>query len=408
MYDFAVIGGGIVGLSTARALLKRHPGAGIIVLEKEGSWARHQTGHNSGVIHSGVYYKPGSLKARFSREGASTLVEFCRQHGVAYEVCGKVIVATEEREMPLLRNLYERGLANGLGVEKIGPEELREIEPHAAGLAALRVPETGIVDYVGVARALAGEIAREGGELRPGTRVEDVSERGDGVEISTSYGTFRARTLINCAGLYSDRVAAMSGVAPTAKIVPFRGEYYELSPERRSLVKGLIYPVPNPAFPFLGVHFTRMVEGGVEAGPNAVLGLAREGYRKTDVNPRELAEILGYGAFWRLAAKNWWTGAGEVLRSLSKGAFVRSLQRLVPEVEEGDLVPAEAGVRAQALKKDGTLVDDFLIVEGERSVHVLNAPSPAATACIPIGVHVAERAAEKAGSRSTGRRGARG
>ncbi len=404
MHDFAVIGGGIVGLSTARALLKRHPGAGVVVLEKEASWARHQTGHNSGVIHSGIYYKPRSLKARFSREGAARLVEFCEEHGIAYEICGKVIVATERREMPLLKNLYERGRENGLGVEKIGPEELREIEPHAAGIAALRVPETGIVDYVGVAKAFAGEIAEAGGDLESGTRVEGISERGERVELLTNRGTFRARTLVNCAGLYSDRVAAMSGVTPPAKIVPFRGEYYELSPERRALVKGLIYPVPNPAFPFLGVHFTRMVEGGVEAGPNAVLGLAREGYRKADVNLRELAEILGYGAFWRLAAKNWWTGAGEVFRSLSKGAFVRSLQRLVPEVREGDLVPAEAGVRAQALKGDGGLVDDFLIVTGERSVHVLNAPSPAATACIPIGESVADRASEKAGSRWMGRR----
>ena len=404
MHDFAVIGGGIVGLSTARALLKRHPGAGVVVLEKETSWARHQTGHNSGVIHSGVYYKPGSLKARFSREGATALVEFCREHGIAHEICGKVIVATERREMPLMENLYERGLENGLAVEKVGPAELREIEPHAAGIAALRVPETGIVDYVGVSKAFAREITEAGGELEPGTRAEGISERGEGVEVSTSRGTFRARTLVNCAGLYSDRVAAMSGVAPPAKIVPFRGEYYELAPEKRSLVKGLIYPVPNPAFPFLGVHFTRMVEGGVEAGPNAVLGLAREGYKKTDVNPRELAEILGYGAFWRLAAKNWWTGAGEVFRSFSKGAFVRSLQRLVPEVREDDLVPAEAGVRAQALKGDGSLVDDFLIVEGERSVHVLNAPSPAATACLPIGEHVAERAARKAGRRPTERR----
>jgi L-2-hydroxyglutarate oxidase len=405
MHDFAVIGGGIVGLATARVLLMRHPDSGVVVLEKEASWARHQTGHNSGVIHSGVYYKPGSLKARFSRAGAAGLVEFCREHGIAYEICGKVIVATERREIPLLKNLYERGLENGLRVEKIGPEGLREREPHAAGIAALWVPETGIVDYVGVARAFAREIAERGGDLEPGTRVEGISERGGGVEISTTRGTFRARTLVNCAGLYSDRVAAMSGVTPPAKIVPFRGEYYELAPEKRSLVKGLIYPVPNPAFPFLGVHFTRMVEGGVEAGPNAVLGLAREGYAKTDVNLRELAEILGYGAFWRLAAKNWWTGAGEIFRSLSKGAFVRSLQRLVPEVREGDLVPAEAGVRAQALKKDGSLVDDFLIVEGERSVHVLNAPSPAATACIPIGESVAERASEKAGSRSAGRKG---
>ena len=404
MYDFVVIGGGIVGLSTARALLRRHPGSGVVVLEKETTFARHQTGHNSGVIHSGIYYKPGSLKARFCREGAASLVEFCREHAVAHEVCGKVIVATQRREVPLLESLHERGLANGLRVEKIGPEELRGIEPHAAGIAALRIPETGIVDYVGVSEAFVREITEAGGELEPGTRVEGILERDGGVEVSTGRGVFRARTLVNCAGLYSDRVASLCGVTPPAKIVPFRGEYYELSPGRRSLVRGLIYPVPNPAFPFLGVHFTRMVEGGVEAGPNAVLGLAREGYKKTDVNLRELAEILGYGAFWRLAARNWRTGAGEVFRSFSKGAFVRSLQKLVPEVREDDLVPAEAGVRAQALKMDGKLVDDFLIVEGERSVHVLNAPSPAATACIPIGEHVAERAARKAGRRPTGRR----
>jgi (S)-2-hydroxyglutarate dehydrogenase len=391
VYDFAVIGGGIVGLSTARALLDRYPDAGVLVLEKESGWARHQTGHNSGVIHSGIYYKPGSLKARFCKEGAERLVEFCREYGVSYEVCGKVIVATESGEMPRLRNLHERGVENGLAVEEIGPVELKEIEPHATGIAAIKVPSTGIVDFVGVAETFAEIVTKRGGELRAGTEVTGISETGNGVELRAAGKSFRARALINCAGLQSDRVAALGGVEAGARIVPFRGEYYDLAPESRHLVKNLIYPVPDPSFPFLGVHFTRTVEGGVEAGPNAVLGFAREGYKKTDVRLKDLAEVLSYPAFWWLAGKNWKTGAGEVFRSLSKSAFVRGLQRLVPEVEEGDLVPTEAGVRAQALKKDGTLVDDFLIVEGERSVHVLNAPSPAATACIPIGEAIVDR-----------------
>jgi L-2-hydroxyglutarate oxidase len=391
VYDFAVIGGGIVGLSTARVLLDRYPDAGVLVLEKESGWARHQTGHNSGVIHSGIYYKPGSLKARFCKEGAERLVEFCREYGVSYEVCGKVIVATESGEMPRLRNLHERGVENGLAVEEIGPGELKEIEPHATGIAALKVPSTGIVDFVGVAETFAEMVAERGGELRAGREVTGISEAGNGVELRTAGKSFRARALINCAGLQSDRVAALGGVEAGARIVPFRGEYFVLSPESRHMVKNLIYPVPDPSFPFLGVHFTRTVEGDVEAGPNAVLGFAREGYKKTDVRLKDLAEVLSYPAFWRLAGKNWKTGAGEVFRSLSKSAFVRGLQRLVPEVEEGDLVPTEAGVRAQALKKDGTLVDDFLIVEGERSVHVLNAPSPAATACIPIGEAIVDR-----------------
>jgi L-2-hydroxyglutarate oxidase len=391
VFDFAIVGGGIVGLSTAVALGRRHPGAGILVLEKEAALARHQTGHNSGVIHSGVYYKPGSLKARYSKEGGAALVEFCREHGVACEVCGKVIVATEPGELPQIDLLHERGLKNGLAVEKIGPAELRELEPHAAGLAAIRVPSAGIVDYVGVVHAFARLVEERGGEIRTGARVEEVSATDGGVEIGTGRGTFRARTLVNCAGLYSDRLAEMSGVEPGMKIVPFRGEYYDLVPEKRHLVRNLIYPVPDPNFPFLGVHFTRTVQGGVEAGPNAVLGLAREGYKKTDVNLKELAEVLRYGAFWRLAAKNWRMGLEEIHRSFSKGAFVRSLQRLVPEIREDDLVPAPAGVRAQAMTKDGRFIDDFLIVGGKSSLHVLNAPSPAATAAIPIGEYIAER-----------------
>jgi len=391
MFDFAIVGGGIVGLSTARALLGRHPNAGVLVLEKEEGWARHQTGHNSGVIHSGVYYKPGSLKARFSREGVAALLEFCREQRIAYEICGKVIVATKPDELPRLDDLYERGLKNGLKVEKIGPDELEELEPHAAGLAALKVPETGIVDFTQVAEAFATVVEEEGGVLRTSTEVEDVSETEDEVEISTNRETFRARSLVNCAGLHSDRVALLCGVETGVKIVPFRGEYYELKPETRHLVKNIIYPLPDPSFPFLNVHLTRTVEGGVEAGPNAVLALAREGYRKTAINIKDSFEALTYPGLWRLARTYWRTGIGELVRSYSKKVFTRSLKKLVPEVEEEDLAPIEAGVRAQALAKDGELVNDFLIVDGKSSVHVLNAPSPAATAAIPIGETIAER-----------------
>ena len=395
VFDFVVIGGGIVGLSTARALLGRHPGARLAVLEKEGGWARHQTGHNSGVIHSGIYYKPGSLKARFCLEGARALVEFCRERGIDYEVCGKIIVATEPGELPLLDALYERGLKNGLAVEKLDPTQLKEAEPHASGLAALSVPSTGIVDYTRVARAFATLVEEKGGQLLTGTAVQGVSEGGHVVEVRTNRGLIRARTLVNCAGLHSDRVARLCGVDPGTRIVPFRGEYYELRSEKRYLVKNLIYPVPNPNFPFLGVHFTRSVEGMVEAGPNAVLGLAREGYKKTDFVLKDFVEELTYPALWRLAKTNWRTGVGEIHRSLSKKAFVRGLQKLVPEVAAGDIVPIAAGVRAQALTREGKLVDDFLISEGENSIHVLNAPSPAATASIPIGEEIARRTVER-------------
>ncbi len=395
VFDFVVIGGGIVGLSTARALLGRHPGARLAVLEKEGGWARHQTGHNSGVIHSGIYYKPGSLKARFCLEGARVLVEFCRERGIDYEVCGKIIVATEPAELQLLDDLHERGLKNGLAVEKLDPKQLKEAEPHASGLAALSVPSTGIVDYTRVARAFATLVEEKGGQLLTGTAVQGVSEGDHVVEVRTNRGLIRARTLVNCAGLHSDRVARLCGVDPGTKIVPFRGEYYELRSEKRYLVKNLIYPVPNPNFPFLGVHFTRSVEGMVEAGPNAVLGLAREGYKKTDFVLKDFVEELTYPALWRLARTNWRTGVGEIHRSLSKKAFVRGLQKLVPEVREGDIVPIAAGVRAQALTGEGKLVDDFLISEGENSIHVLNAPSPAATASIPIGEEIARRTVER-------------
>lgn len=395
MFDFAIIGGGIVGLSTAKALLQGRPNARLLLLEKEPGLARHQTGHNSGVIHSGVYYRPGSLKARYTREGVEKLLEFCREYGITHEVCGKVIVATESEELPRLDELYERGLKNGLKVEKIGREELGEIEPHAAGLAALKVSETGIVDYQEVAEAFAHIVREAGGELRTSAEVKDISETDGEVEISTSKGAFRARTLVNCAGLHSDRVARLCGVEAEVKIVPFRGEYYELKPEKRYLVTNIVYPLPDPSFPFLNVHLTRTVKGGVEAGPNAVLGLAREGYKKTDVSVRDVAEVLTYPALWRLARRYWRTGVGEVTRSFSKKAFTRSLKKLVPEIEEEDLTPAEAGVRAQALTNDGKLVDDFLIVGGQSSVHVVNAPSPAATAAIPIGEEIARRITER-------------
>lgn len=397
MFDFAIIGGGIVGLSTARALLRRRPNARLLLLEKEPGLARHQTGHNSGVIHSGVYYKPGSLKARYTREGVKALLGFCNEYGITHEVCGKAIVATEPDELPRLDDLYERGIKNGLGVEKIGREELGEIEPHAAGLAALKVPETGIVDYTKVAETFAAIVREAGGELRTSAEVENISETDGAVEISTSKDAFRARTLVNCAGLHSDRIARLCGVEAGVKIVPFRGEYYELKPERRYLVRNIVYPLPDPSFPFLNVHLTRTVRGGVEAGPNAVLGLAREGYRKTDISVRDAAEVLAYPALWRLARRYWRTGVGEVTRSFSKKVFTRSLKKLVPEIEEGDLTPAEAGVRAQALGRDGELVDDFLIVEGKSSVHVVNAPSPAATAALPIGEEIARRITEREG-----------
>ena len=387
--DFTVIGGGIVGLSVAWALSERQPGLRILVLEKEAAWARHQTGRNSGVIHSGIYYQPGSLKARLGRAGNQSMVAFCRQHGLPHEVCGKVIVATQDRELPLLDRLQQRGLENGLEVRRLGTAQVRELEPHVRCLQGLQVPSTGIVNYSQVCAKFAELIALRGGELRLNARLFGIRESGSTLAIETTAGAFETRFLVNCAGLQSDRVTRLAGVAPPARIVPFRGEYYELTPEKRQLVRGLIYPVPNPDFPFLGVHFTRMIVGRVHAGPNAVLSLKREGYHRTDVNLRDFAEVMLFPGFWRLAAKNVREGWKEMVRSFSKAAFVRSLQQLIPEVQSDDLVPAEAGVRAQALRPDGKLVDDFLIVRGPRSLHVCNAPSPAATASIEIGQAVA-------------------
>jgi L-2-hydroxyglutarate oxidase len=390
--DVAVIGGGIVGVAAALELAGRSPAA-VVVLEKENRLAAHQTGRNSGVIHSGLYYKPGSLKASLCAEGRKALIAFCEESGIPAEACGKVVVATRDEHVPRLEELRERGEANGLrGLRRISREELRELEPHAAGIAALHVPETGIVDYAGVTDAMARRFGGLGGVVRLGARL--VAAHADGVRwrLGTTSGDVSCRFLVGCAGLESDRVARLCGVEPGVRIVPFRGEYYDLREERRSLVANLVYPVPDPRFPFLGVHFTRRITGGVEAGPNAVLAFRREGYSKTSFSLRDAASTLGWPGFWTLAGTYLATGLGEFWRSWNKGAFVAALRELVPEIEAADLVPGGSGVRAQALSADGRLVDDFHIVEAPRQIHVLNAPSPAATASLAIGRVIAERA----------------
>lgn len=395
--DFVVIGGGIVGLASALMLGRRFPNARIVVLEKEPVLAAHQTGRNSGVIHSGIYYKPGSFKARFARAGADSTVRFCREHDLPHEVCGKLIVAVTPAELPRLEALFQRGRQNGLAVERLAPEQAAAFEPHVRCVAAIRVPNTGIADYRRVSAKYAELIQAQGGVIELGARVERIVPDGDASVVVTTCGEYAARFLINCAGLHNDRVTRLAGERPEGRIVPFRGEYYELAPARRGLVKGLIYPVPDPAFPFLGVHFTRMIDGSVHAGPNAVLAFKREGYRKTDVSARDLADTLTYGGFWKLAARHWRSGLAEMHRSWSKAAFVRSLQQLIPEVRAEDLVPCASGVRAQALLPDGRLVDDFLIVRGRNTLHVGNAPSPAATASLEIGRHIADQVPEPAG-----------
>jgi L-2-hydroxyglutarate oxidase len=395
----AVIGGGIVGTATAMALLREHgPRISLVVLEAEPRLAAHQTGHNSGVIHSGLYYKPGSLKARLCIEGRRALYQFCEERGVRYERCGKVVVATHAGELPALEELERRGQANGLlGVRRLTQEELREHEPHVSGVLALLVPETGIVDYAEVNEAYAASIREAGGEVWTEAALIGVRREGSGaggLVLETTRGAVGCRSVVNCAGLHSDRVAELCGVPPGVRIVPFRGEYYELAPARSHLVRNLIYPVPDPRFPFLGVHFTRMIGGGVEAGPNAVLALARHGYRRTSFCLRDACSTGSYIGFWRMARRYWKTGCGEVYRSLSKRAFVGALRRLIPELNLSDLRPGGSGVRAQALDPDGSLVDDFRIVRSEGMVHVLNAPSPAATASISIGRYIAKLTAE--------------
>ncbi len=386
MYDLAIIGGGIVGLSVAMQGSERFPGLRVLILEKENGVAQHQTGHNSGVIHSGIYYKPGSLKARLCVEGAREMVEFCQRHGIAHEVCGKVIVAINADEATRLDGLQQRADANGLkGVEILGPEGMREIEPHLVGVKALKVPSTGITHYGTVASKYAEIAIAHGAELKTGAGVVGFRNSADEIVIQTRAGDFSARYVVNCAGLYSDRIARLAGHDPEIMIVPFRGEYYDLIPERAGLVRNLIYPVPDPRFPFLGVHFTRRISGTIDAGPNAVLALRREGYRRTDFHLGEALETLTYRGFLSMARRQWRYGLSEYRRSLMKSAFVRSLQELVPEVRVEDLVPGGAGVRAQALAPDGNLVDDFRFVPKDRFLHVLNVPSPAATASLPIG-----------------------
>lgn len=391
-FEIVVVGGGIVGLATALQIIRKQNGVRIAVLEKEPEIARHQTGHNSGVIHSGLYYKPGSLKAKNCVAGAAAMVEFCREHGIPYEICGKVVVATDRSELPGLQELLRRGTANGVpGIVSIGPDRLRELEPHCAGIEALHVPGTGIVNYSLVAKKYAELIKAGGGQIFTGCAVHGIAQNSTETVLETTRGPVKAgRRVINCAGLHSDRIMRLAGEDSGLKIVPFRGEYYEIIPARRSLVKSLIYPVADPRFPFLGVHFTRRISGGIEAGPNAVLALKREGYRKTDVNLKDAVETALFPGFWRMAARYWRSGFGEYYRSLNKGAFTRALQKLVPGIRSADLEPAGSGVRAQALDRTGKLLDDFAIVQSKQFVHVCNVPSPAATASLIIGQQIAE------------------
>ena len=397
-HDVVIVGGGIVGLAVALEITKRFPRLRLLLLEKEARVGQHQSGHNSGVIHSGVYYKPGSQKARLCVEGARAMIEFCRAHDIPHQVCGKVIVATYPEEFPRLEELRRRGEANGLtGLQLIGPEQLREIEPHASGLRALVVPSTGITDYAAVCEKYAELIHAQGGTILTSTTVTGLRNLTSEVVVETSGASFSTTYLINCAWLFSDRIAGMAGGKPDVIIVPFRGEYYDLIPQRSSLVRALIYPVPDPQFPFLGVHFTRRVSGTVDAGPNAVLAFRREGYERTDFSLRDLASSLAFPGFWRMAAQHWRSGLDEFHRSFSKPAFVRALQRLLPELRAEDLIPGGSGVRAQALRRDGTLVDDFQFVPSGKMLHVLNVPSPAATASLVIGRTIVNTAADGLG-----------
>lgn len=390
-YDVAIIGGGIVGLATAYRLTERCPDASIVILEKEPQIADHQTSHNSGVIHSGVFYEPGSLKAENCRQGKRALIEFCEQEGIDYEMCGKVVVATHKDEIPELDRIEEKGRKNQVDCTRISPGRLHEIEPHVQGVAALHVPGAGIVDYAAVAQALADRVRDRGHPIRTGAEVRNLHVDADGVTVATTAGDVRAHHVVNCAGLYADHIAEMSGQEQVdVKIVPFRGEYYELVPERRSLCRHLIYPVSNPAFPFLGVHFTRRVDGRVECGPSAVLAFAREGYRLTDLNWNELWETFTYPGFQTLAARHWKMGLRELLQSMSKRVYVRAARRLIPKVTLDDFEAPRTGVRAQALRADGSLVDDFLIRGTDRVVNVINAPSPAATSALNIGSLIVE------------------
>jgi (S)-2-hydroxyglutarate dehydrogenase len=392
--DIAIIGGGIVGLGTALALMVRFPRYSLAIIEKERELANHQTGHNSGVIHSGIYYKPGSYKAKLCVQGVHMLTEFCEAQGVRYERCGKLIIATGKNELPRLQMLYERGTANGIqGLQMIGPERAREIEPHAKAVQALYSPNTAIVDYKEVAAAMAETITKNGHKIIKDTRVRAIRQSDGLLQLRSDNLNINTRHLINCGGLYADRIASLMGIQPNIMIIPFRGEYYSLK-QGQSLIRALIYPVPDPEFPFLGVHFTKRIQGDYEAGPNAVLAFAREGYHFTTVHLPELMEMFTYRGFWAMAWRYWRMEVFELYRSLRRAAFLRALQKLVPELEDKDLAPGGSGVRAQAVTPQGSLVDDFQIVEAPNAIHVLNAPSPAATACLAIGKHIAELASK--------------
>lgn len=399
--DFLIVGGGIVGLATAWRIAQRYPDAKLCLLEKEPQVAQHQSGRNSGVLHSGIYYKPGSLKAITCRQGKLAMQEFCQAEQIRFEVCGKIIVAVDELELPRLEAIEQRGRENGIACQVIERSDMQDLEPHVAGLKAIHVPEAGIVDYPGVCRRLAQKLTEAGHQVHFRQQVVGITASSKSVEVQTHSDRFQTGFLVTCGGLYSDRLAKLSGLQPPAQIVPFRGEYFELEGSQRHLCRNLIYPVPDPNFPFLGVHFTRMVGGDVECGPNAVFALAREGYSWRHLRLGELAESLGYSGFRKLAAKHWKMGLGEVHRSMSKAAFVRALQRLIPEIRSQDLRPCRAGVRAQALAPDGTMIDDFLWVSQGRMVHVCNAPSPAATASLEIGARISEHVAQQLESLGT-------
>lgn len=395
-YDVVVIGGGIVGLATALQLKTSNPNLKLVVIEKEDVLAKHQTGNNSGVIHSGLYYKPGSLKATNCIRGYHLLLDFCNKNEIPYDLCGKIVVATTQEEIPLLNNLHTRGQQNGLAnLKRLKQEELKEYEPHVTGLEGIFVPQTGIVNYTIVSEKYGELIKKAGGEIKLGEKVVDIQKKPGEAVVITQKSSYSTKLVINCGGLYSDKVAKMTVPELNVKIIPFRGEYYKLKKEKEYLVKNLIYPVPDPNFPFLGVHFTRMAKGGVEAGPNAVLAFKREGYKKSDINLSELAETLAWPGFRKVASKYWRTGFGEMYRSFSKAAFTKALQKLIPEIQENDLVEGGAGVRAQACDRTGGLVDDFLILEDEFAVNVCNAPSPAATSSLAIGETVAALAAKR-------------
>ncbi|MBM01250.1 MAG: L-2-hydroxyglutarate oxidase [Chloroflexi bacterium] len=403
MYDVTIIGGGAIGFGTVLGLQRQNPYLKICLIEKDEVVSNHQTGHNSGVIHSGIYYKPGSLKANFCVEGRASMAEFCIENNLKYDKCGKIIVAYEEEELPRLDNLYERGIANKVkDLELIGPERIKEIEPHAAGLKALYSPNTGIVDYREITEKYSQIAMENGADIRLGTSFEDFWDPktvGQNLVLETSKGTIETKLTINCSGLQSDLVARKMGVAPKLQIIPFRGEYYNLKPEKKDLVNGLIYPVPDPKFPFLGVHFTKTVHDGlVEAGPNAVLAYAREGYKKININPKELLSSLTYPGFVKFGLQNWMTGLKEINRSYRKGVFVRDLKRMIPEIKSSDLMSGGSGVRAQAIGIDGTMIDDFAFEFTDKSIHVLNAPSPGATSSLVIGKYIANLAIEKISS----------